>query len=413
VREAFEAGLRSFVNEAQVLAHFDHPALAKVFRFWEQHGTAYMAMPYYEGVTLKQVLQKSDTPPTEAWLHWIFGPLLEAIELLHEENYFHRDIAPDNVMILHGGAPLLLDFGAARHVIGDMTQELTAILKPGYAPVEQYADTVSMRQGPWTDIYAIAAVLYRAVTGRVPMASVGRLMSDDLRPVAQAALRAYSTQLLAGIQAGLAIKPPDRPQSIAEFRRLLGYQSVPSPLRPTAALDAEAPTRRPAPEQQVSISKERPPIFVQKEARLPAPSSRDRNTLPAAARGIHWRGLLLAGVLVIMIAAAWVALRPDGARVPTHKTVLPPVSGEQGGPALPPVRPDVEPPPAPVAVPKVPASEPSFAGRPKSARVPVPTPPRKTASDRNCVELLEQLSLGVDTPELRAKLQSLNCPGSH
>jgi serine/threonine protein kinase len=481
VREAFEAGLRSFVNEARVLAHFDHPALAKVFRFWEERGTAYMAMPYYEGVNLKQVLQRADAPPAETWLHWIFGPLLDAIELLHEENYFHRDIAPDNIMILRGGTPLLLDFGAARHVIGDMTQELTAILKPGYAPIEQYADTVAARQGPWTDIYAIAAVLYRAVTGRVPSASVGRLMSDDLPPVADAARRSYSAQLLAGIQAGLAIKPQDRPQSIAEFRRLLGYQSVPSPFAPTAMPDADAPPLQPAPApvQPVSAAKERPAVSVQthtgatspasRQTSAPTPPSRqtsaptlpsrhtsapslpsrltsaptppsrhDEKTLPAAVPRIRWRAVLSGCVIISAIAGAWFAFRPDDARLTPDKPVLPPISGEKAAPALPSVLPQTVPPPTPEPIPKMPPNEPSFAGpqpqpsgpvapsvtmsepaatksppaRAKSPTRSVPAARAKTAAERSCVELLEQLSLDQDTPELREKLQSLRCLGS-
>ena len=137
-RETFEAGRKSFVNEARLLASFDHPSLVKVYRFWEANGTAYLVMPFYEGKTLKALLREMASPPDEAWLRNLLGPLTEALAVIHNESCYHRDIAPDNVMMLAGTQrPLLLDFGAARRVIGDMTQALTVILKPGYAPVEQ------------------------------------------------------------------------------------------------------------------------------------------------------------------------------------------------------------------------------------------------------------------------------------
>ncbi len=192
-RDTFELGLRSFINEAQLLASFDHPSLVKVYRFWQQNGTAYMVMPYYEGPTLKNWLADHRGAPDEAWLRALLAPLTDALELLHNDHCYHRDVAPDNILLLDGRdgglRPLLLDFGAARRVIGDATQALTAILKPGYAPVEQYAETASSKQGPWTDVYALCAVLYNAVTGRIPVPSVSRLMIDELVPASEAARR--------------------------------------------------------------------------------------------------------------------------------------------------------------------------------------------------------------------------------
>ena len=117
-RETFDLGLKSFVNEAKLLASFDHPSLVKVYRFWEANGTAYMVMPFYEGITLKDKLRELGEPPDEAWLMAILAPLTEALAVIHAENCFHRDIAPDNVILLAAtGKPLLLDFGAARRVI--------------------------------------------------------------------------------------------------------------------------------------------------------------------------------------------------------------------------------------------------------------------------------------------------------
>ncbi len=231
-QETFQAGLRSFINEARLLAQFDHPSLVKVYRFWESNGTAYMVMPFYQGMTLKETLRTMHHPPDEAWLKHLLTQLLDALDILHSDHCFHRDIAPDNILILPDGRAVLLDFGAARRVISNMAQNLTVILKPGYAPIEQYAETASMTQGPWTDMYALAAVTYFAITGKVPPPAVSRMVSDTLIPLTppnQATTNRYSTDFLTGISRTLAVKPEDRPQSIGELRTLLdisGQQTV-------------------------------------------------------------------------------------------------------------------------------------------------------------------------------------------
>jgi len=231
-RATFEVALRSFVNEARLLARFDHPALVKVYRFWEQNDTAYMVMPYYRGQTLSQWLRAQRAPVPEATLLRIVGAVLEPLERLHAENVFHRDVAPDNILMLEGGQPLLLDLGAARQIIGDMTQALTVFLKPGYAPVEQYGEFPSMRQGPWTDIYAVAAVMYLAVMGQAPVPSVGRMFRDELRPLRYLAEGKYSPRFLSAVDSALAPRPEDRPSSVAEFRRALGIGQTDPPRPP-------------------------------------------------------------------------------------------------------------------------------------------------------------------------------------
>ncbi len=222
-RETFALGLRSFVNEARLLAQFDHPSLVKVYRFWEANGTAYMVMPFYEGITLKDKLRELGTPPDEAWLMALLAPLTEALSVIHAEQCYHRDIAPDNVILLAGsGKPLLLDFGAARRVIGDMTHALTVILKPGYAPLEQYAEVPGMQQGPWTDVYALAAVVYYAITGKTPPTAVGRMMNDQYVPLAECARGRYSERFVTAIDHALRVRPEDRTQSIGALRAELG-----------------------------------------------------------------------------------------------------------------------------------------------------------------------------------------------
>ena len=184
-RETFDIGLRSFVNEARMLASFDHPALIKVYRFWEANGTAYMVMPFLSGITLQDALKQRGEAPSEVWIRGLLSPLMEALAVLHDDKVYHRDIAPDNIMLLAGDRPMLLDFGAARRVISDMTHALTVILKPGYAPIEQYADMPGMKQGPWTDVYALAAVVYFMILKRKPPPAVGRLMEDNYEPLAR------------------------------------------------------------------------------------------------------------------------------------------------------------------------------------------------------------------------------------
>lgn len=222
--ETFKAGLKSFVNEAQLLAQFDHPSLVKVYRFWEANGTAYMVMPFYEGRTLKQTLKALGKPPTETWLKKLLTELLNALDVLHAQQCFHRDIAPDNILLLADGRPVLLDFGAARRVINDRTQPLTVILKPGYAPLEQYGDMPDLQQGPYTDLYALAAVVYAAITGAPPGPAVSRLVSDTLPPLVAMAHGRYSDAFLQGMDRALAIRPEHRPQTVAEFRKLLWPQ---------------------------------------------------------------------------------------------------------------------------------------------------------------------------------------------
>ncbi|MDB5856079.1 MAG: hypothetical protein JWR22_4120 [Herminiimonas sp.] len=224
--EAFEAGLRSFVNEARMLAQFDSPSLVKVYRFWEANGTAYMVMPFYEGMTLRQAVKENKITPSEPWIREFLANILDAIETIHRVQCFHRDIAPDNILLLKDGRPLLLDFGAARRVIEDLTHSPTAILKPGFAPIEQYAKITGMRQGAWTDVYALAAVLYFLITGARPPPAVMRMLDDDMVPAREAGKGRYSPAFLAVIDKALAVRPEQRIQSVPDLRRALAESDL-------------------------------------------------------------------------------------------------------------------------------------------------------------------------------------------
>src|SRR5262249_33289664 len=152
------------------------PSLLRVYRFWEANGTAYMAMPRLVGQTLREAHKARPAPPPEAWLRPIFDEVLGGLEALHAQHVWHRDVAPDNIFLpADGGPSILLDFGAARQAIGDVTQHFTVMLKPGYAPLEQYGEMQGMPQGPWTDFYALAGAMHAVLTGRAPPQAVSRL----------------------------------------------------------------------------------------------------------------------------------------------------------------------------------------------------------------------------------------------
>ena len=245
----FAVGLDSFINEARLLASFDHPSLIKVHRFWQANGTAYMVTPYYRGQTMKAARLAMLAPPDAALLWAFIDPLLGALEVLHRDGVYHRDISPENVLLLPDGKPVLLDFGSARRVIGDRTQSLTALLKPHFAPVEQYADEAGMRQGPWTDIYALGATVYFMLTARLPVPAVLRAVRDAMPRLAADGGEPFTgvpRPLLAGIDWAMAMAPGDRPQSVAELRQALLGETVPPAPVPRAveglqSLVAESP----------------------------------------------------------------------------------------------------------------------------------------------------------------------------
>lgn len=253
--ETFAKGMRSFINEARLLARFKHPALVDVLRFWEENGTAYMAMPYYRGKTLREVFRQPGFRCDESWLRRVLDHLLSGLQAMHKENCFHRDISTDNIMMLGDGNPVLLDFGAARRIVAEPDQVATVILKPGFAPIEQYSDDIATApQGPWTDIYALCAVCYLAISGRMPTTSVARIMRDPVIPLASMDIPGFSPRFLAAIDKGLAVRPEDRPQSLDEFRLLLDQPPSPVvkeipielPAKAESSTVLEQPTANPA-----------------------------------------------------------------------------------------------------------------------------------------------------------------------
>ena len=243
-RGAFDAGLRSFINEARLLAKFSHPALVHVYRFFEENGTAYMVMRYYEGQTLRAFLASHQGSVSQPWLEAMLSPILDVLEMLHAADCYHRDIAPDNVFLQDNGVPVLLDFGAARRIIGDLTQALTMVLKPGFAPIEQYVEDGTMPQGAWTDVYQIGAVIYLAITGKPPATSVARLINDPMPLLNAQNFPGYTQALYSGVQRALAVRPQDRIQSITELKGHLGIASFASVAVQSGRSSGFAPLQR-------------------------------------------------------------------------------------------------------------------------------------------------------------------------
>jgi serine/threonine protein kinase len=217
-RELFVKGMLRFVNEAHLLAKFRHPALVSVMRFIETNGTAYMVMPYYRGETLREKVRGGYRVKSSEDLFGFLLPVLEGLTQIHSVACYHLDISSDNILILENGAPVLLDFGAARHTELSGEDPTTIILKPGFAPIEQYSiDNEELKIGPWTDIYAIAAVAYLLVSGVMPPVAVGRIMKDSLKTLTPYATPELPADVLKAVDAALAVKPQDRPQTVRAF----------------------------------------------------------------------------------------------------------------------------------------------------------------------------------------------------
>jgi tRNA A-37 threonylcarbamoyl transferase component Bud32 len=219
--EALERGKDAFLKEARLLALVSHPNIVKVRRFFRAFGTAYIAMDFIDGRSLADVLERDfpggGYPPAK--LKRMMIALLEGLGALHRAGVIHRDLKPANVLITADGNPVLVDFGAARNFERSLQRGMTVIMTPGYAPLEQYSEEDA--QGPFTDIYAIGALAYRALTGRPPLEPYKRLAQDNLVPASSAGAGRYPAALLSAIDWALALHGKDRPQSASALLALL------------------------------------------------------------------------------------------------------------------------------------------------------------------------------------------------
>ncbi len=215
--EQFSYGLDRFLEEARALAHFDqHPGIVTVKNFFRAHGTGYCVMDFVEGITLSEYLgQQPDGRISFDAALKLLTPVMDALRAVHKEGLLHRDIAPDNIYLTQDGRIKLLDFGAARYAASEHSKSLSIILKPGYSPEEQYR--TKGHQGPWTDVYGLAATIYRTITGKLPPESLDRLDTDELIPPSKLGI-AIRPEQEAALLKGLAVKANQRFQSMVELQ---------------------------------------------------------------------------------------------------------------------------------------------------------------------------------------------------
>lgn len=228
-------GLERFLEEARTLARLDHPHIVRVYRVVKGYGTAYMVTEYVQGRSLAEEL-KAAAPWGERRVRVLLDALTSGLEPVHAAGLVHRDIKPANVMLRADRSPVLIDFGAARQAVGQQSRSVTAVLTPGYAPFEQYS--TRGRQGPWTDIYALGAVAYVTLTGRVPDEAPDRMADDGLPSVSEMSAVPLSAPLTSAIEAALSVRSEDRPQSLSEWRSMLDEpapveSAVSAPPRPS------------------------------------------------------------------------------------------------------------------------------------------------------------------------------------
>ena len=209
-------------KKARILANLTHPNIVRVLNFMRAHGTGYMIMDHVDGTTLSDWAERYGSGVPQAALTALTRPLLDALATIHAKGITHRDIKPDNILIAADGRPVLIDFGAARNTVAGKSQTMAAIVSPGFSPYEQYS--TSTNQGPYTDVYSLAAVLYRLILCEDPPEAPLRVEStlsgaaDPCVQLATAGLSGYAPAFLAAIDWALNIRPGDRPQSIAEWR---------------------------------------------------------------------------------------------------------------------------------------------------------------------------------------------------
>jgi serine/threonine protein kinase len=215
----FEYGLTSFLGEGRAVARFnDHPGIAPVIAFFRANGTGYLVMQYLEGMSFAEylTLHGGRVPWDQAAA--ILMPVMDTLRVVHRAGMLHRDISPHNIYISKSRQVKLLDFGAARQALGDRSKSLSVILKAGYAPFEQYLS--KGRQGPWTDIYALAATLYRAIVGEIPPEATSRVADDELEPPRSRGLAVSAMQESVLLRA-LAVDHKQRYQTVAELQKEL------------------------------------------------------------------------------------------------------------------------------------------------------------------------------------------------
>jgi serine/threonine protein kinase len=249
LQKDFDYGLERYLEEARMVARFaHHPNILSVLNFFRENGTAYIVMEYLEGRTLEAHLDRMGGKISVEEAVGIAVPVMDALSEVHAAGILHRDVSPDNIHLGPNRQVKLLDFGAARMAMGERSRNLSVILKEGYAPSEQYRSKGP--QGPWTDVYALAATLYRAVTGVMPPGALDRMTEDELKTPRSLGVEMSERQERALLQA-MAFEPAARFETMEQFREALvprgpqtHVETAPLTVEPRAPLiPAEVATR--------------------------------------------------------------------------------------------------------------------------------------------------------------------------
>ena len=245
-RENFEYGKEQFLAEAKTLAEFignDH--IVRIYSYFEEYGTAYLAMEYIDGESLDKYMSHHGGRLSVEKANELLVPVMEALDWVHSKGIVHRDIAPDNIIVTKDGRAKLIDFGAARYSTGEKSKSLDVILKHGFAPKEQYVRRG--RQGPFTDVYAMAATYYYAITGKVPPDSIERMDEDELIPPTTLGVK-MSEKAEDALLKGLEVSASERYQRMGELAEGLGAKPVrQAPEQPAArSFDFSRPEAAPA-----------------------------------------------------------------------------------------------------------------------------------------------------------------------
>ena len=226
----FEEGREKFINEAKTIAKFRNvPEIVGVIDFFRENQTAYIVMEYLDGQTLKQYLKvKGGKIPADELLR-MMKPLIASLGKLHAQGLIHRDISPDNIMIMKDGSIKILDFGGARDFVSQNGKSMSVLVKHGYAPEEQYRSRGD--QGPWTDVYALCATMYRCITGKIPPEALDRLYEDELKPISSFGVNCPKC-IEQAITKGLSVRKDGRYQSMEELYDALYKGKPPKPPKP-------------------------------------------------------------------------------------------------------------------------------------------------------------------------------------
>ncbi len=217
-QERYEWARNNFLREVRLLATLDHPCIAKVYSYFEEHGTAYYVVEYINGISLDKLAAQyaaAERPIPQSSIFGLMVRLLDALDYIHSHQLLHRDIKPDNILITRAGLPVIIDFGAAREAYGDLGENI--VETPGFSPAEQGSTSGNM--GPWTDIYALGATLYYTLTGTCLPPAKQREIYDTADPLSSnpALISTYHPILLASIDRAISPRPEKRYQSASEW----------------------------------------------------------------------------------------------------------------------------------------------------------------------------------------------------